>query len=509
MNINNDIFQNLVSLIENYNISEKDILIDRKMEIIVPFCKILLLSNYQNFDIDKSQTTNSKALESKPNKIRRAIKKGITVTDSIIAFEKFDNEFDEIEILNKFGITKEELEKIRHDIIDFKNSVNIKEIDFKSLSILEHNPIQFKDQNVESKNIELKELILSKKNQDLKSKIINLATKNVNEYKAQILSLLEESNLQYIQSDISNNNINNMVLQITQISIDLVKELKQTNFSLEDKLANLRNDNLVTNIELVNNLQYILLILGEAYFEKDLDSVFLFYHHLLTEKKERTTEIIKTNTNKVLYQGYLKWCKRNKESPLIKLSFNTRKTPINKLSQNDDSLIGKLHFERKLIFNNVGKFSTRDIVVPFYKRLLQLLINQEILDSKTTDSNFLFVLGYGSETKDDFERIKIVKPKEKQSQYTGKSTIIHLLTLLGYNLEEIRGNGNIKERTREKDLILKNCFLPNFKAQDFQHPTKPNRIISEIVKKAYLQAPTEVQNPNFIEQLNEYIRGKG
>ena len=81
--------------------------------------------------------------------------------------------------------------------------------------------------------------------------------------------------------------------------------------------------------------------------------------------------------------------------------------------------------------------------------------------------------------------------------------------LLGYNSEEIRSNGNINQKTKKKDLILKNCFQPDFKAQDFQYLPKPNRIISEIVKKAYLGAPAEVQNPNFIEQLNEYIRGKG
>lgn len=504
------IFQILLPYFELYNNGsiEKKVE-DPKKEIFISFLKTLFVYTLQNFDIDKAHQAYSTALKLRPNKIRRDCQRNLTLAEAIVTFEKFYEDYDEIGIINQFGIPKEDLITIRKDIESFKVSINFKKIDYKTLAIIEIDPL---DKHQKNPFYNIKEIILSKQNQELKSRIINCATKDIEKYKAQFLSLLDENDWRYQEKVFTNQNldIDIIALIMLEASINYAQKFKNTiEYSYEDFCDEYLKNGLLTGIEINNGIEKIMFIIGNIYLENKLDIILLNFHDMIEIANNQTIQSIKKYTNKSLYQSYLKWCKKEDKTPLIKLSFKTQKVRTNEQVHKNVSLVGKLHFERKFIFNNSEKYTIRDIVVPFYKRLLQLLIDKEILDPKTTENNFLFVLGYGSETKDDFERIEIVKPKEKQSQYTGKSTIIHLLFLLGYNLEEIRGNGNIKEKRREKDLILKNCFQPDFKASDFQHLTKPKRIISEIVKKAYLEAPANAHNPNFIKQLNEYIKGKG
>lgn len=365
--------------------------------------------------------------------------------------------------------------------------------------------------DIPTDNLKVVESILIE-NQDYKIELFNLATKNMENYKAQLLSYYDF----WAKSNSHNGTVS--TIQFVEACITYgekypykIKEFKE-NYS--DILQDFHDDNKAI-LKIFTNKSVELIYLLFALFYKKTQYLYSYYHAYL---KNRIIPImaIKKLTNKSLYNGYQKWCKNKQIKELIELNFTVKKQSKRKTTTKNISLVGELHFERKCVYiiskgsdNEQGKF-----VPSFYRRLYKELISNSIISPNSEEADFLFILGYRiSASKLDFKKIEIFKPADTAKQYTGKSLIIQLLLLIGYNIDEIRGNGQyFKDKpTKKKDLILKNCFSPEFTPQDFQFKNNQisfNETICRIVRKAYIVTNKEILDKEYIAKLDNYIKNK-
>ena len=494
----------------------KKILLDSKRKAMISFYEIL---TYRAPELDNSFTKFREMANNQPNKLRGIIKDEIPIFVALKAFKQLCIEIPIIELNNYYGIDEKtashNLKKIDLIINKLSSILNKEEIQlYTSILDIEKNGINYyikQNKEIPTDNLKIIESILAE-NQDYKIELFNLATKNMENYKAQLLSYYDfwaKSNSH--TRAISTTQFVEACITYGEKHPNKIKEFKK-NYS--DVLQDFHDDNKATlkiftskNIELIYQLF--------ALFYKYPQYLYSYYHAYL---KNRTIPImaIKKITNKSLYNGYQKWCKNKQVKELIELNFTVKKQSERKTTTKNISLVGELHFERKCVYNvtEESPYTQDKLTIPFYKRLYKALIEYSIISPNTEEANFLFILGYRiSASKLDFKKVEIFKPADTAKQYTGKSLIIQLLLLIGYNIDEIRGNGQyFKDKpTKKKDLILKNCFSPEFTPQDFQFKNNQisfNETICKIVRKAYIVKNEEILDKKYIERLDNFIKNK-
>lgn len=513
-----NIKQDLIVLTEKYISNNETIVLDKRKEVLVSLYHILHKGLASNYNIDKSNNHLKELQENKENELRRATNRNLSLFDTIIIFEILQHEYDEITLEALFGISKNQIKHVNDKIQSLLQTIKEFGINFENdkwESFLILNQLElFGTHEFQTDTAKLYEIITSAPSKELKTNILNLANKNVKDYQRQLFCFLEEFNIK----GLPNNNILERPEILLQIAIELSQKYQEESNSIFYEYSDKFNNDEIDDFILIfrDHTLSLLLYVGYIYSKDDFAIIYKTYHKYLEKYADRFYSTIKEYTNKSLYKGYSNWCKKEGKEPLIKLSFTTTSSSTKKTIIQNDSLVGKLHFEKKSVYaiSETSDYDPSKLTISFYKRLHKALIDNSIISPNTKEADFVFILGYRtSASKLDFKKVEILKPTETAKQYTGKSLIIQLLLLIGYNIDEIRGNGQyFKDKpTKKKDLILKNCFSPEFTPQDFQFKNNQisfNETICRIVRKAYTVMNEEILDKKYITTLDNYIKNK-
>ena len=169
-------------------------------------------------------------------------------------------------------------------------------------------------------------------------------------------------------------------------------------------------------------------------------------------------------TGKLLYDGYIKWCKENKIAPVISIPNDILiEYPTN------DKLEKQHHFPKKRFIDNPLNSKREELNKAFLRKLLKGMVEEKIIDHKTKEEHFFFIFGYGEDTVKDFKAIEILKSDTNYIRENGKRTILFLLKeLMGYSDDEIR-----PKIGKNRHLIINFCFKASsqFKSSDFGEKT--------------------------------------
>ena len=193
----------------------------------------------------------------------------------------------------------------------------------------------------------------------------------------------------------------------------------------------------------------------------------MFYHALLSYNEdinEYKKYQLKCGVGRLLYNGYVKWCRKNKIEPLIEFQ---KSQLIEYPSSANDIPKEHYHFPKKRFINNSINEKREKLNKYFLEALHQGMIEGKIIAADTKSENFLFVFGYGEDIIANFKPIEVLKPDTSYERENGKRTIRYLLEeLMKYSDDEIRPSINGK-----KHLILNSCFSitdHQFKSSDFE-----------------------------------------
>ena len=198
---------------------------------------------------------------------------------------------------------------------------------------------------------------------------------------------------------------------------------------------------------------------------KNKNYIYFRFHYMLHDK-----HVIENHKNhkigKILYNGYINWCKKNQIQPLITIDKSELiEYPVNIISTNGI----QYHFPKKRFINNSLNSKREELNKAFLKKLLIGMIDEKIIAPDTKEEHFFFIFGYGENNVKDFKAIKILKSDTKYKRENGKRSILFLLKeLMGYSDDEIRPTIG-----KNRHLIINSCFKASspFKSSDFGEKT--------------------------------------
>ena len=406
------------------------------------------------------------------------------ITDFESAFEKFYNSLDE-KVLNEFESYINNLSSISTDSREESmKPLHIRKLYGYNLFIWKIDK-EFAFINLYKKHI--------KQYEELKYKIYNAAIKNEDQYTAEL----------HISSDNRYNNDKNSefesLLRVTIIlnrcfdkskykhskkGIKHLKEVykefiqeKDINIILKsiNNLPDFTYDLLTDNISKIQSAEafipYIIFLCSSS-----ANYIYMIYHILQLVNLECNERCI---TGRLLYEGYIKWCKVNKINPYFTINKDKLiEYPINAIKTH----AGQPHFPKKRFIDNYNNVKREELNKTFLQNLLKGMIDEKIIAPDTNEEHFFFVFGYGEDGFENFKPIKILKPNTNYTRESGKRTIIYLLKeLMGYSDDEIRPTLG-----KNRHLVINSCFevSPLFKSSDFGDI--PASEASEIIKASEL-----------------------
>lgn len=199
------------------------------------------------------------------------------------------------------------------------------------------------------------------------------------------------------------------------------------------------------------------------------NNIYNFYHLLLSNYNIKENHQ-KRSVGRLLYHGYIKWCKRQNITPHITIESNFLiEYPINSVNTH-----GYLyHFPKKRFIDHSNNVKREKLNKTFLKNLLKGMIDEKIIASDTKEEHFFFVFGWGEDNIKDFKAIEILKPNTNYIRENGKRTIIFLLTRLMKYREDEDIKPKFLYRKRHLILIINSCFKAStkFKSSDFGEKT--------------------------------------
>lgn len=438
----------------------------------------------------------------------------------IASFKNILNKRKEYYLKNHWGINLEELiADIEHFKQEFINLIkeNVEEF-YEMINISERQETNFCPENDNScfgfelsdpysmifygfgmcsllydKNLPFMKLFytLCKQNEELMHKIHDAATKNSEEYIAELrlcallLDTIKEvslsSMIEYIKA-LSKIELNDKVIKKVKAAIknNYNKSVMEKNFSATASLDiidfSINNNSFINPLLNLNESENH--YAGVHVLCNNKKYIYYSYHCLLEDdsikEKHKHLEI-----GKPLYDGYIKWCKKNEIQPLISVAREKLiEYPINVAN----TYSRQYHFPKKRFIDNPLNNKREELNKAFLKKLLKGMIDEKIIAPDTKDEHFLFVFGYGEDSLKDFKPIEILKPTTNYKRESGKRTIVYLLKdLMGYSDDEIRPTLG-----KNRHLVINSCFKasPLFKSSDFED--KPASETSEIMKATEL-----------------------
>lgn len=398
------------------------------------------------------------------------------ITKEITSFEKDFEEFYknlDQEVIDEFDAFRKKLYDQNYDLSDCENDT----ISSQHTNILyAYNLLD----GILDKTLAFDSLYKShiKQYEDLKYKIYNAATKNENQYMAE-LRVYANRRTEFLGEELLNFFIK-VMMYFTQESIlsnckhakkgiktlkDTYKEFIQKKdlnviLKLIDNLPEGTNDLLASPSTLINNnaglIPYIQFFCTSSY-----KYIYALYHVLIYLMPVYDEKCV---TGKLLYDGYIKWCKENKIAPVISIPNDILiEYPTN------DKLEKQHHFPKKRFIDNPLNSKREELNKAFLRKLLKGMVEEKIIDHKTKEEHFFFIFGYGEDTVKDFKAIEILKSDTNYKRENGKRTILFLLKeLMGYSDDEIR-----PKIGKNRHLIINFCFKASsqFKSSDFGEKT--------------------------------------
>ena len=326
-----------------------------------------------------------------------------------------------------------------------------------------------------------------KKHEELKYKIHDAATINSEEYIAELRLHTQPNKFSLklfigcLKAEIQKN-LNDNVLKRTKATFKKhysefikKKEVPQTESPSGTDISFNNNryidpfNNLGDNVDSIAALR--ILCSNKKY-------IYFTYHTILQNNQIKENHKHRP-VGKRLYDGYIKWCKKNEIQPLISIE---RIKLIEYPTDIVNTHSGQLHFPKKRFINNPNNLKREELNKTFLQNLLKGMIDEKIIAPDTNAEHFFFVFGYGEDRIENFKPIKILKPNTNYARESGKRTIIYLLKeLMGYSDDEIRPT-----LRKNRHLVINSCFeaSPLFKSSDFED--KPASATSEIMKVSEL-----------------------
>ena len=319
--------------------------------------------------------------------------------------------------------------------------------------------------------------------EELKHKIYNAATRNSYEYVAELrVNVLQDSYHKHLPLEacivlvmIFNQLYTNFKNKKNDRELNYLKEAyKKIIAGEKDHLNDFINIMPPFELDFLNgDILSKLNELGKHYSivnffsSNNVKYMYMLYHALLSYNEdinEYKKFQLKCGVGRLLYDGYVKWCRKNKFEPLIGFQ---KSQLIEYPSSANDIPKEHYHFPKKRFINNSINEKREKLNKYFLEALHQGMIEGEIIAADTKSENFLFVFGYGEDIIANFKPIEVLKPDTSYERENGKRTIRYLLEeLMKYSDDEIRPSINGK-----KHLILNSCFSitdHQFKSSDFE-----------------------------------------
>ena len=326
--------------------------------------------------------------------------------------------------------------------------------------------------------------------EELKHKIHDAATINSEEYIAELRLYIQQNiqsnfflsdNIEWIkamQQMQPNDNVLKRIKAILKKEYNAFVEKKNLprTESLSEKEISFDNNryiNPLNNLVDIDSVKAVLHILCS-----NKKYIYFTYHTILQNNQIKENHKHRP-VGKPLYDGYIKWCKKNEIQPLISIE---RIKLIEYPTDIVNTHSGQFHFPKKRFINNPNNLKREELNKTFLQNLLKGMIDEKIIAPDTNEEHFFFVFGYGEDGIENFKPIKILKPNTNYTRESGKRTIIYLLKeLMEYSDDEIRPTLG-----KNRHLVINSCFevSPLFKSSDFGDI--PASEASEIIKASEL-----------------------
>lgn len=390
------------------------------------------------------------------------------------SFKDFFNNLD-INVKKEFDAFKESLNPIDSFSYDENEeedySIKVLYAYYKLIGLL--------DNNIAFTNLYISHI---KKHEELKHKIYNAATKNNNEYKAELrISVVENSRhkhlsledslliimfLKQLYTKFRNKDYDKKIKDLKGAYKKIISGEKDYLWDFLNIIPTIEFDPLNENVALELDKYRDFYSFVNFYLSNNIKYMYMLFHAILWENEYLNKKShLKCGVGRLLYDGYIKWCKKNGIVPLIELP---QSQLIEYPSSANDIPKEHYHFPKKRFINNSINEKREKLNKYFLEVLHKGMIEGEIIAKDTTLENFLFVFGYGGDIIANFKPIQVVKPDTSYKRENGKRTIRYLLEeLMKYSDDEIRPLINGK-----KHLILNSCFSitdHQFKSSDFEN----------------------------------------